>query len=249
MPDGRIEPRQVERLREMGTWLAKYGESIYRTRGGPWKPTRTLASTRRDKSIFLHVFKWEADSVSLPDIPAQIRRARVLTGGKAKTREEGDKLIVSVPPVRQQEIDTIIRLDLDRSAMDLPPISFPSGIKATASNVFQDREDYEAACAFDDDPHTRWATDAGTRQAWVALDLGKPAVINSVSIREALAPRVQRFEFQYRDSGEWITVFSGAQIGPHFEQSFQPVTAREVRLSILDASEGPTIWEIKVSPN
>ena len=38
MPDGRIEPRQVERLEEMGEWLSKYGETIYGTRGGPWKP-------------------------------------------------------------------------------------------------------------------------------------------------------------------------------------------------------------------
>jgi alpha-L-fucosidase len=37
MPDGRIEPRQVERLKEMGAWLARYGDTIYRTRGGPWK--------------------------------------------------------------------------------------------------------------------------------------------------------------------------------------------------------------------
>ena len=40
MPDGRIEPRQVERLKEMGAWLSKYGESIYGTRGGPFKPGR-----------------------------------------------------------------------------------------------------------------------------------------------------------------------------------------------------------------
>ena len=37
MPDGRIEPRQVERLKEIGQWLAKYGESIYGTRGGPFQ--------------------------------------------------------------------------------------------------------------------------------------------------------------------------------------------------------------------
>ena len=51
MPDGRIEPRQVERLKEMGQWLAKYGESIYGTRGGPFPaaigaapPTKTTPS-------------------------------------------------------------------------------------------------------------------------------------------------------------------------------------------------------------
>ena len=36
MPDGRIEPRQVESFRKIGAWLKKYGESIYGTRGGPF---------------------------------------------------------------------------------------------------------------------------------------------------------------------------------------------------------------------
>ncbi|MFH1999701.1 MAG: alpha-L-fucosidase, partial [Planctomycetota bacterium] len=38
MPDGRIESRQKDRLKEIGTWLAKYGTSIYGTRGGPFYP-------------------------------------------------------------------------------------------------------------------------------------------------------------------------------------------------------------------
>ena len=38
MPSGEIAPEQVGRLKEMGAWLAKYGESIYGTRGGPFKP-------------------------------------------------------------------------------------------------------------------------------------------------------------------------------------------------------------------
>jgi len=35
MPDGKIEQRQVDRLREIGVWLRANGESIYGTRGGP----------------------------------------------------------------------------------------------------------------------------------------------------------------------------------------------------------------------
>ena len=34
MPTGEIEPRQVERLREIGDWLRINGESVYGTRGG-----------------------------------------------------------------------------------------------------------------------------------------------------------------------------------------------------------------------
>jgi len=247
MPDGRIEPRQVARLKEMGKWLAKYGDTIYRTRGGPWKPTMNLASTRRGNSIFLHIFKWDGNSVTLPGIPARIQRAKVLTGGEAEVQPQGDKLVVHVPPAKQREIDTIIQLDLDQSAMALRPVSFPSLLKATASNVFQHMDDYAAESAFDGDPGTRWATDGGTKQAWVALELPQPTRIGAVRINEALAPRVQKFEFQYRDDGDWRTLFAGSELGANFKRSFDPVTARAVRLNILDATEGPTIWEIKVS--
>ena len=58
MPDGRIEPRQVKRLEEMGEWLKKYGETIYGTRGGPWKPGKSLASTRKGNTIYLHLLDW-----------------------------------------------------------------------------------------------------------------------------------------------------------------------------------------------
>ncbi len=136
MPDGRIEPRQVEVLQGVGAWLKKNGESIYGTRGGPWKPTKTLASTRSGKSVFLHVFKWDGDRVTLPGLPAKVRHAKVLTGGKVDFQQQGDQLIVSVPPVNRQEIDTIIRLDLDQSAMNLPPVSFSSESKAAAANEF-----------------------------------------------------------------------------------------------------------------
>jgi alpha-L-fucosidase len=43
MPDGRIEPRQVDRLKEMGDWLRQYGESIYGTAASPIKTTAQVA--------------------------------------------------------------------------------------------------------------------------------------------------------------------------------------------------------------
>ena len=54
-PDGVIEARQVERLKEMGAWLAKNGEAVYDTRGGPWKPSSHMVSTRKGDKIYLHL--------------------------------------------------------------------------------------------------------------------------------------------------------------------------------------------------
>jgi alpha-L-fucosidase len=54
---------------------------------------------------------------------------------------------------------------------------------------------------------------------------------------------VQRFELQYKQGEEWKTFYKGTTIGGSWEQKFEPVTARVVRLNILEATEGPTIWE------
>jgi hypothetical protein len=56
---------------------------------------------------------------------------------------------------------------------------------------------------------------------------------------------MQKFEFQYRDEDNWKNIFTGTTLGDNFQKSFQPVTAHEFRLNILDASEGPTINEIQ----
>ncbi len=67
-------------------------------------------------------------------------------------------------------------------------------------------------------------------------------------ISEAYPNRVQQFEFQYRDGDGWKTIFAGTTLGDNFQKSFEPVTAREFRLNILDATAGPTINEIELLP-
>jgi alpha-L-fucosidase len=39
MPNGKIQPENVDTLMIMGKWMNKYGETIYGTRRGPIKPT------------------------------------------------------------------------------------------------------------------------------------------------------------------------------------------------------------------
>jgi alpha-L-fucosidase len=249
MPDGRIEPRQVQRLEEMGAWLKRYGQSIYGTRGGPWKPTRAVASTRSGNSIFVHVLRSETATVTLPDIPSRIARSELLTGGSAKvSRQDGQLTITLSPAPTPSDIDSIVRLELEGSAMDLKPVELASSrnIRATASNVYASMEEFSADKAFDADPETRWATDAGTRQAWIAVDLGRPKRLSGVRIHEEYAGRVQRFEFQRKDGPEWKTIFSGTTLGPNFSRQFPPITARELRLNILEATEGPTLSEIEL---
>jgi alpha-L-fucosidase len=122
MPSGEIAPEQAGRLKEMGAWLAKYGESIYGTRGGPFKPGRWGVSTHKDHTIYLHVQRWPGETLTLPLIPAKIVRSTALTGGAATVKQTAGAVEIALPARDRREIDTIIALELDRPASEIAPL-------------------------------------------------------------------------------------------------------------------------------
>ena len=79
MPDGRIEPRQVERLKQIGSWLEKNGIAIYNTRGGPWANGSWGGTTHRDRTIYLHLLRPPVGGrLRLAPAPFRITAARHL---------------------------------------------------------------------------------------------------------------------------------------------------------------------------
>ncbi len=254
-PDGMIDPAQAGRMREVGDWLAKYGESIYGTRGGPFKPGKWGASTRKGNRIYVHVLNWDGDSIELPAISARITSGKVLTGGSVEFKQTGAALTLTVAAHDHAAIDTLIALDINKPAMQIPALrvanrsgSIAVGAKVTASNVYQKSSNFTADMAFDDDLETRWATDSGTRLAWLEVDLGKPRTFSKVAIHEwgGAGKRIQKFQVEFKDGTEWRTIFAGTTIGADFQKQFPAVTARLVRLNILDAKDGPTIDELEI---
>ncbi len=131
MPTGEIEPRQVARLREMGAWLRECGESIYETRGGPFKPAPHVVSTRKGNRIYIHVLTWPGEVLSLPAIPARIVASRVLGGGEAGVKQTDAGIELSVPAAARREIDTVVVLELDRPAGEIPAVGIPATKGAT----------------------------------------------------------------------------------------------------------------------
>lgn len=244
-PEGEIAPEQANRIKEMGDWLKTNGESIYGTRGGPWKPTHQLVSTRKENTIYLHVHQFDDESVRLPALPKKILSARVLSGGEVAMQQIDGIVTFKVAKSDQQPINTIIKLELDSSAMEISPLNALIGLikpemKITSSNTYQNLSEFSDSKAIDDDGDTRWATDSGTKQAWLEVDLGKPTEFSRVNIQESLG-RIQAFELVVKQGEEWKPVTNGKKIGEHFSAKFEPVTAQTVRLKILDASDGPTI--------
>ena len=111
-PDGSIEPDQVERLREVGEWMKKYGESIYGTRGGPFPNGEWGGFTQKGNIIYIHVLDWSKMPDLLPAIDLKIRKSTCLTGGKVRYEQTQNGLKISVSGKEDKPIDTIIKLEL-----------------------------------------------------------------------------------------------------------------------------------------
>jgi alpha-L-fucosidase len=241
----------------MGAWLKKYGESVYGTRGGPFKPGRWGASTHKGNTVYLHVYEWEGDGITVAPFGRKIKSCRALTGGTPTVKQTEESIRIDLAAADRQPIDTILALELDGPAADIAPRalsasagSLTAGAKATASNVYQNNPDHGADKAVDGNAETRWATDAGTKSAWLEVDLGKAAAIGSVAVRECVdyGPRVKKFEVQVKEGDAWKTVIEGGALGADFRKKIAAVTARHVRLNILEAGDGPTIWEFELFP-
>ena len=254
-PTGVIAPEQADLLRDMGAWLSKYGDSIYGTRGGPFKPGRFGVSTRKDRTIYLHIRRWPQDVLTLPPIPAKVVRSVALTGGRVTVRQSDDAIEVSVPVGDRRAIDTIVALELDRPACDIAPLdvtatnrSLTTGRKAVASNVYRGNAQYGADKAVDGNLETRWASDSGIKSAWLEVDLGRPTIIGRAVVDQAF-PELQRcrkYAIEYRQDGRWIACYRGENLGATLDVSFAPVTAQRVRLNLTEATDGPTIWEFSL---
>lgn len=133
MPDGRIEPRQVERLKEMGDWLKKYGEGVYGTRGGPFKPGEWGASTCKDNKIFLFVMKWPAKGpLELPTIGQKITDSQTLSGGAATVKPSDTGITIDLSATDRDAIATVIELTVDGKTFDITPLDVSSADSASA---------------------------------------------------------------------------------------------------------------------
>jgi len=127
-PEGEIEGRQIERLKEMGAWVAKHSASIYGTRGGPFKPGSWGAATRSDNRITLFIMNWPANGrLSLPAISTKVIAANTMGGAKVafETQANGEMVLIAPPEAERDPIATAIMLTLDGPALALPACDMP----------------------------------------------------------------------------------------------------------------------------
>lgn len=98
MPDGEIQPAFAARLREIGEWLKKYGETIYGTRGGPIKPGGWGAMTQRGSTIYVHVLDPTISELALPAPAKRVVSAMMFAqGARVRFSTGSDAIVFHLP--------------------------------------------------------------------------------------------------------------------------------------------------------
>jgi alpha-L-fucosidase len=114
MPNGKIQPEFVERLKQVGGWLEKNGETIYGTRGGPLTPRPWGVTTRKGNKVYLHILNWQDPVLAMPKMPKKVKSATFFKDGSKVEFLEHDKygFFIRNPQGFADEYDTIVVLEL-----------------------------------------------------------------------------------------------------------------------------------------
>lgn len=247
-PQGKLDPIQSERLRSVGGWLRKYGESVYVTRGGPFPPESWGGATCEGETVYLHVLEWPAEVLYLPGLDRRILSAEVLTGGTAEVRQHSDELEVRVSSVHHREPDTIVVLTLDgpaETAQVRRPVPVSQGKRATASSVRGGDPALGPERAVDGDENTGWVPGPSPLEAWIEIDLGAEERVGRVSVRAAAPGEGGKFEIRSAEGQTWRTVVSGSSLRLARDLRFLPVRTRRIRLVLIDPPEGTELREVQ----
>jgi len=111
-PDGTIQPEFVERLHQMGEWLAQYGDSIYGTRGGPIGPHPWGVTTQKGSKVYVHILEWPDSVLSLPSLADQATSAYALKDhAKVEFSKSGNGVLLKLPAHTSADFDTVIVLE------------------------------------------------------------------------------------------------------------------------------------------
>ena len=113
MPNGKIQPEHVERLKQMGDWLKVNGETIYGTKGGPLTPRIWGVTTQKGNKVYVHILNWQDESLMLPKLSKRIGSVKIFldkTPIKFQQNEFGVSLLI--PKSKMNEVDTIVELEL-----------------------------------------------------------------------------------------------------------------------------------------
>ncbi|OOG17738.1 alpha-L-fucosidase [Sphingobacterium sp. CZ-UAM] len=112
MPNGEIQDYQQDRLKDLGKWLAVYGETIYGTEAGGVPPTDDYALTRKGNQVYLHILKPEKKELYIAKLPYQVKKVKTFIGNKDIKFSNKDNSLRLDLPAATEEANLVLTLTI-----------------------------------------------------------------------------------------------------------------------------------------
>ncbi|WP_133641912.1 alpha-L-fucosidase [Sphingobacterium paludis] len=123
-PDGTIPEESIERLKQIGEWMAVNGEAIYATQPSPLRPLKwgrcTAKHNQENTILYLSVFDWPSDGVlRIPGLSHEVVSAELISDRKRlNTKLDGNQTLIDIPQKAPNDIASVIRLEVKGHVQD-----------------------------------------------------------------------------------------------------------------------------------
>lgn len=113
MPNGRIQPENVDTLMVIGEWLQKYGETIYGTRRGPIPPQSWGVTTLKENMVYLHLLDLDDETLQIPQFERKLKSVRFFRDDSpVEFSANNGKVTLNIPFEKRKPLETILVFEL-----------------------------------------------------------------------------------------------------------------------------------------
>jgi alpha-L-fucosidase len=121
-PSGKFQPEVVKRLKEIGQWNKKYGESIFKTRGGPMGEQMwgVMTQGKEGGKTYLHILDDPKTNKLVVPVSGNVTGVKLFATGEAVPFELKDGLVIDLSNIELDEIDTILIIEKEGKLVAIP---------------------------------------------------------------------------------------------------------------------------------
>jgi alpha-L-fucosidase len=139
---------------------------------------------------------------------------------------------------RMAELGEILRLTYQHN--------LASDAHAAATETLN--QDHDANRILDGNKDTYWCPQEGTEQAAIEIDMKEERTFDTIVLKEHIqsGQRIEKLRLEYLQGGVWQPFFACTVVGYKRICQFPKVTARHVRLTVLESRWCPTLSAFEV---
>lgn len=232
-----------QNLLEIGGWLQANGESIYGTTASPFPYFSAGRATRKNQTLYLHVFDWPKNQKLYVPLTNKIKKAYLLVDKDTplKVTASSNNNIIHVPSYAPDKVSSVIAVEFEGEPQVLPAPTEGKSFTVSSTDI-----NSTIKALTDGEPSSKWSAAKGDRKATLEVDLGEVYSIESFALIEPWHPWskiIQHHELQYWDGKIWKSILKSFTDGTGCTKQFSKVSAQKFRLILQNETSEPSLGE------